>query len=269
MTDTEKKETAVAKRPALPIALGSSGALMPANLPEAIEVAKLMAASGILPKQFDGNTGAVFVAIQMGAELGLTPMAALQNIAVINGRPSLWGDAVLALVMAHPDCLDVEENFDDQTKTATCIVRRRGRKPVTGVFSVEDAKTAGLWGKQGPWTQYPKRMLKMRARAFACRDSFPDALRGIRCTEEVRDYPAGVDADGIVDAGKLDAGDHAFGFSARKQDEKPSEPASTQAAVKTAEQVMAERENAMVADEHKKAKKGQQSLPTEREAGQD
>lgn len=216
MTDEKKSETAIAKRQALPIALGSSGALMPQNLPEAIEVAKLMSASGILPKQFDGNTGAVFVAIQMGAEVGLSPMAALQNIAVINGRPSLWGDAFLAVVMAHPDCLDVVETFDDATMTATCVVRRRGRQSVPATFSMTDAKTAGLWGKQGPWTQYPKRMLKMRARGFACRDTFPDALRGIRLAEEVQDYPEGIDGKGVVDAGKLAAGDHQFGFATKQ-----------------------------------------------------
>lgn len=227
MTEEKKPETAVAKRSALPVALGASGALMPANLPEAIEVAKLMAASGILPKQFDGNVGAVLVAIQMGAELGLSPMSAMQNIAVISGRPSMWGDAVLGLVLSHPDCLDVNEDFDEKTSTATCTVRRRGRQPVVRTFSQADARTANLWGKQGPWTQYPKRMLQMRARGFACRDSFPDALRGIRTTEEVRDTP--IDSlDGGFLGATLEVGDHDFGFRPRPttpEPEKTAEPA--------------------------------------------
>ena len=52
-----------------------------------------------------------------------------------------------------------------------------------------DAKTAGLIGKQGPWTQYPKRMRQMRARAFALRDVFPDVLRGMPVAEELQDMP--------------------------------------------------------------------------------
>jgi hypothetical protein len=269
VTDEKKPETAVAKRAALPIALNSSGAMMPSNLPEAIEVAKLMASSGILPKQFDGNTGAVFVAIQMGAEVGLSPMAALQNIAVINGRPSLWGDAFLAVVTAHPDCLDVIETFDDATMTATCIVRRRGRQSVPATFSQADAKTAGLWGKQGPWTQYPKRMLKMRARGFACRDTFPDALRGLHLAEEARDIPDGIDREGIVDAASLEAGDHAFGFT-KKSEHKPVElaPAEVKAAVaKTAEK--------MIKDAKPKAEPEQRDFsgigpePMERQPGED
>jgi hypothetical protein len=54
---------------------------------------------------------------------------------------------------------------------------------------MDDAKAAGLQGKQGPWTQYPKRMRQMRARAFALRDVFPDVLRGLPVAEEVMDIP--------------------------------------------------------------------------------
>ncbi len=53
----------------------------------------------------------------------------------------------------------------------------------------KDAKRAGLWGKGGPWTAYPKRMLQMRARGFALRDAFPDVLKGMISVEEAQDYP--------------------------------------------------------------------------------
>jgi len=55
--------------------------------------------------------------------------------------------------------------------------------------SVGDAKLASLWGKQGPWSQYPKRMLKFRARGFWLRDNFGDILKGMRTVEELRDVP--------------------------------------------------------------------------------
>ena len=164
-----------------------AGAMEPRSLPELIEFAKLVAHSSMVPKQFQGNVGDVIVAMQMGAELGLSPMASLQNIAVINGRPSLWGDAMLALVQSNPDCEDVVETFDDKTMTATCTFKRKGRAAVVRRFSMEDAKTAGLWGKQGPWQQYPKRMLQLRARGFTLRDGAPDWLRGIISAEEAGD----------------------------------------------------------------------------------
>lgn len=129
------------------------------------------------------------IKIQAGAELGLTPVWALTNIFVVNGKPTVYGDAFLGIVLSQPTCEDVIETTEGsgETLTAVCEVRRKGRAPVIRRFSVTDAKKAGLWGKAGPWTQYPARMLGMRARGFACRDAFADALRGLNLIEDVRD----------------------------------------------------------------------------------
>lgn len=159
--------------------------LSPRSLDEAMRFSEMLAKSSIVPKEFQGNPGNILVAVQWGMELGLQPMQAMQNIAVINGRPALWGDAVIALVRSSPLCEYVYE--DDDGTTATCRVKRRGEEEQIRTFSMDDAKTAGLAGKQGPWSQYPKRMRQMRARAFALRDVFPDVLRGMPVAEEVMD----------------------------------------------------------------------------------
>lgn len=161
--------------------------LSPRNFEQALTFAGYLADSSMVPKDFVGKPGNCLIAIQWGAELGLKPLQAMQNLAVINGRPSLWGDAVIALVRASPLCEFVIET-DDGT-TATCRVKRRGEPEHSRTFSTEDAKTAGLVGKQGPWSQYPKRMRQMRARAFALRDVFPDVLRGLPVAEELLDAP--------------------------------------------------------------------------------
>lgn len=161
------------------------------NFSDAYRFAEIMAKSGFVPKDFAGKPDACLIAIQWGSELGLSPMQAVQNIAVINGRPNIWGDAALALVLSHPECLGVDEEVsgDGDARAGTCTVTRRNRKPVTRTFSVAQAKKAGLWGKQGPWTNYPDRMLQQRARGFALRDSFADALKGLITREEAEDYP--------------------------------------------------------------------------------
>ena len=161
--------------------------LAPKGLDEAMRFADMLAGSSIVPKDYIGKPGNCLVAIQWGMELGLQPMQAMQSIAVINGRPSLWGDAMLALVKAHPAFEWIKEECDGNV--ATCTIKRRGEPEVVQSFSLEEAKRAGLTGKQGPWTQYPKRMLQMRARGFALRDAFPDALRGVVSAEEARDTP--------------------------------------------------------------------------------
>lgn len=162
--------------------------LAPKDLDEAMRFADMLAGSSIVPKDYIGKPGNCLVAIQWGMELGLQPMQAMQSIAVINGRPSLWGDAMLALVKAHPAFEWIKEECDGNV--ATCTIKRSGEPEVVQSFSMEEAKRAGLTGKAGPWTQYPKRMLQMRARGFALRDAFPDALRGVVSAEEARDTPA-------------------------------------------------------------------------------
>lgn len=164
----------------------------PTTLTEAMTFSDMLANSSMVPKQYQGKPQDILVCVQWGMEMGLAPMQALQNIAVINGKPSVYGDAAMALVQASPVCEDVEEYFEGEGTTnpvAVCVARRKGRKPVTARFSVEDAKRAGLWGKQGPWSAYPKRMMQMRARGFALRDAFPDVLKGMITAEEAQDYP--------------------------------------------------------------------------------
>lgn len=162
--------------------------LIPGSLQEAMEYAKIIACSTMVPRAYQGKPADILVAVQMGADLGLKPMQALQNIACINGRPSVYGDGVLALVQSNPALEDIQESFNANTNTAICAVKRKGQKKYTVTFSIEDAKKAGLWGKQGPWSQYPKRMLQMRARSFALRDKFADSLNGLIIAEEAQDY---------------------------------------------------------------------------------
>jgi hypothetical protein len=152
----------------------------------------MVAKTDFAPKDFKNKPESCMLAGQHGAELGLGPMQSLQCIAVINGRPTIWGDAALALVQSSAVCEFISEAVegDGDQMVATCIAKRRGYPAPSAIkFSVADAKRAGLWGKSGPWTQYPKRMLQLRARGFALRDAFPDVLKGLVTAEEAQDYP--------------------------------------------------------------------------------
>jgi hypothetical protein len=164
-----------------------NGALTPRNFEGLYRLATIMSASGMMPKGMD-RPESVFVAVQMGLEVGLSPMQAVQNIASINGRPTIWGDAMLGLVRSSGLLEAIKEEFSGEGEhiEAVCHVWRKGEdEPTVGRFSLLDAKRAQLWGKAGPWTQYPLRMLQMRARAFALRDKFSDVLKGLHAREEM------------------------------------------------------------------------------------
>jgi len=161
--------------------------LTPKTLAEAMDYAGMIAKSNICPKDMQNKPGDVLVAIQMGIEVGLQPLQSIQNIAVINGRPTLWGDAMVALVRNSGRCEYLKEWMDDKG-TAWCETKRVDEdEPHKRSFSMEMARTAKLLGKQGPWTQYPDRMLAMRARGYLLRDVYADVLKGMAMREEVVD----------------------------------------------------------------------------------
>ena len=159
--------------------------------------ATMVLASDLAPSQYRKGSQAqqvanVCVALQYGLELGLSPMQSLQGVAVINGKPTVYGDALLGLCYASGlvEEFEVEVQGTGDARGAVCTVKRQGvENKIVRAFTIGDAKKAKLWGRSGPWTQYPERMLEHRARGVALRDAFADKLRGVITAEEARDYP--------------------------------------------------------------------------------
>ena len=187
-------ENTVAKRDAAPKPPIESGgpiaALVPTDLDQAYRLSVALAKSGdMVPTAFKGKPEQIMAAVIKGMEVGLAPMQALASIAVINGRAVIWGDAIPAMVQRAGHHIDCELEGEGEKMVAVArLTRGDTGKVVERRFSMADAKRAGLIGKQGPWTQYPQRMLQMRARTWAARDGAADALMGLQVQEEVQDY---------------------------------------------------------------------------------
>jgi hypothetical protein len=168
-----------------------AGFLIIDTFDQAMKVAEYINKSALVPDAYRGKPADIVIAMQYGMELGLSPMQALWSVALINGKPNIYGDALPAVAMTHPAFEDIDdpepEGNDPEKWIATCTAKRHGRSPKTRTFSTQDAKTAKLWGKAGPWSTNPKVMLMMRARAFALRAQFPDKLKGIITAEEAID----------------------------------------------------------------------------------
>ena len=188
---TESVQESRAVRAPVSTRQGLAGAftLVPQSFNQAMQVAELLAQSQFVPQSFRGKPGDVLAAIMYGAEVGLGPMISVQSIAVINGRPALWGDAVMALLLSHPkfDGLHEEWTGEGDNLTAVCELQRKGiTSPFFGTFSVADAKKAGLLGKTGTWSAYPRDMLMWKARHRAIRQGFADMLKGLMMAEDIQ-----------------------------------------------------------------------------------
>jgi hypothetical protein len=186
-----KPENAVATPQPRSVAMGARGVAL-TTMEEAWRVCTAISKSGLAPRGLD-TPEKIFVAVQTGAEAGLTPMASLRSVVVINGTPSWKGEAALALIRNSRLCISTPRVFvrgEGDAREGVFAVHREGGDPVEVTFSVADAKKAKLWGKSGPWSEYPDSMLTWRAVGRGSKLYFSDVLIGMAIAEEVRDYPA-------------------------------------------------------------------------------
>lgn len=202
-TEIVKAEAPAQSRPAL-VAGARVQAIIPTTIDETWRVARAFLRAGTVPDAYKKNANdeqvvsRVITGIMAGAEVGLPPMMSLKNITIINGMPAIWGDAAIGLVQASNLLRNTVTNWtgEELKDDWTCTVKmwREGQdEPYIGEFSVGDAKRAKLWGKGGPWSSYPARMLFNRARAFCIRNGFADCLVGLQIAEEARDMPERTD----------------------------------------------------------------------------
>lgn len=163
-------------------------AIMPKSLAEIEQYAQTIKSSRLAPKSFK-TVAAITIAIASGLEVGLKPLQALQYIAVINGRPVVWGDAGVAIVQASGLLEDYNLVWDADNEEARCTVKRRGMpRAHTVKFGFAEARLGKLLDKEGPWRNFPSRMCQWRARSWCMRDVFADVLLGLTFAEEAADH---------------------------------------------------------------------------------
>jgi hypothetical protein len=200
MTEQTENLPAIAKPPKSELVTGGRvSPIIPRNVDEVARIAKAVIVAGLAPDSYRGvddssTASKIMIGIMKGAEIGLAPLTALANIAIINGRASLWGDGAVALIQASGKVESWEESWEGEegtdAYTALCSIHRIGQSaPYIGKFSWGDAKRAKLTTK-GPWVSYGPRMLMWRARSYAMRTGFADCLSGLGIAEEVQDIPA-------------------------------------------------------------------------------
>jgi hypothetical protein len=189
--------------------------VVPRSLGEVAMVAAAMIKAGLVPDSYDASGASederydktkarIMIGIMKGAEVGLPPIAALSAIAIIDNRPTIWGDGAVALVQRSGVVVKIENGFEGMPAseggavedhrggrhprprlsdfppglTAVYRIWRKGQDiPYEGRFSVEDAMRAHLWGnlKRRPWTEYPKRMLMAARVPTRCATGSPTA----------------------------------------------------------------------------------------------
>lgn len=169
--------------------------IIPRTAAEVGDYCRAMIAFEAIPAAYEKlpenkRLGQMVVAVMKGLELGMTPLRALQFIYVVNGIPTLYGDAIPAFVMGSGLVEDWQESFEGTGDDRVAIVRAKRRGVASYMerrFSVKDAAGQKLLGKTGPWQHSRDRMKMIRARTYLARDLFADALHGLGVKEEQED----------------------------------------------------------------------------------
>lgn len=145
------------------------------------DLAVSIASTELVPAKLRNRPDAVAAVILAGREIGLPPMTALRTVFIVDGKPALYAEAMLALVLAAGH----EVRYLESTGSVCTVVgKRKGSTSEHQVtWTLDEARRAGLSGQV--WNKYPRAMLKHRATAELCRDLFADVLAGLAAVEEV------------------------------------------------------------------------------------
>lgn len=205
-------------------------AMIPRTIDDVFRVAKAIYMAHLAPDSYtekkkddpypeDEAIARIVIGIMKGLEVGYPPITAINTIAIINNRPCIFGDGAQGLIQDRghlektvvtelglaPDKPEVGA-FSDDYGFRVEMWRHGQSVPYVGEFTVRDAKRAKLWlnANKKPWLEHPKRMIFIRARAYAQRDGFADDLMGLSIAEEIRDItpsaPPQVNTDFLEDA---------------------------------------------------------------------
>lgn len=161
----------------------------PQTATEAWQLARYYGASKLIPAPLR-QTGDIFVTIMAGRDFGWSPMQALRGIHVVEGKPSLSADAMVAIVKSSGKCKYFRLVKSDEKEAIYETHREGDPEPVRMGFTITEAEAAGLLAKKGPWHTYRKRMLRNRAKSVLCKEVYEDIFFGVYEDEESREVEA-------------------------------------------------------------------------------
>lgn len=170
----------------------TEGAFSSEGFDHAQRVAKMLAASELIPKQYQGNIQNTMIALEMANRIGASPLAVMQNLHVVQGKPGWTSTFIIALVNSHPkyEDLQFDKKGSGMDMECTAWTYRKGTKErIEGPkVTMAMAKAEGWIDRNGSkWKTMPDLMIMYRAATFFGRLYTPELMIGMQTTEEIVD----------------------------------------------------------------------------------
>lgn len=187
----EKKEVAHSNNKVTDYSLGIFGTSD--NFIMAMQMAKALSSSTIVPQTFQKNDANCLIAIEQAQRLKVSPLMVMQNLYVIQGRPS-WSSKFLIAAINNSGKFDMELQFDETKDkdgkpfSCTAWTMKNGRRVEGMEVNMDIAKDEGWLGKNGSkWKTMPQLMLRYRAASFFSSLNCPELTMGLYTKEEMQD----------------------------------------------------------------------------------
>ena len=160
---------------------------------DAQRISSMLSKSSLVPKEFQGADGVAncMIALELAQRLNASPMAVMQNLYIIHGRPSWSAQYVIAAINTSGKFSPLRFKMKGEGADRTCTAQatdRSGELLEGGIVSIQMAKDEGWFGKNGSkWKTMPEQMLRYRAAAFFGRLYAPEIMMGMQTAEELND----------------------------------------------------------------------------------
>lgn len=159
----------------------------PTNLEELIKFSGWLSRSALIPRALQGKPADIAIVLMKGHDLGLSSMQALGSIDVIEGKPSVSAELVVALCLKRSDICEYFSLVESTDKKATYEAKRKGApKPISLTYTIEQAQAAGLAGKDN-WKRHPASMLRSRCSKALAKSVFPDLILNLVTEDEAEE----------------------------------------------------------------------------------
>jgi hypothetical protein len=155
-------------------------------------VAKMLASSNLIPENYRNNIQNTMIALEMANRIGASPLMVMQNLYIVQGKPSWSSTFITAAINAcgrfSPIRYEVTGEGDSMTCAAWAFDLATNEKLYGPTVTMQMAKEEGWLNKNGSkWKTLAPLMIRYRAATFFGRLYAPEILMGMQTAEEVQD----------------------------------------------------------------------------------
>ena len=172
-----------------------------AGFDNAMEVAKVLSSSELVPIAYKGKPQNCIIALDVARQVNNSPLVVMQNLYIIQGKPSWSSTYIAATIRARYKNVKIEMAGEGENRSCRVVAYDDRDEPIAegAAVTMKMAIAEGWLAKNGSkWKTMPELMLQYRANAFFGRIFCPDALIGLQSEYETEDISKTIDVSGTV-----------------------------------------------------------------------